>query len=62
MEPEPDATAPVKTPPSSMKSLTYGVLGVERPDHPEEPPNTPYETGQWIGAAAKIGAILSLLL
>ena len=61
-QPDPGSEAAPKAPPSSAKSLTYGILGVERPDHPEEPPNTPYETGQWIGAATRIGAILSLLL
>lgn len=55
------------------KSLVYGVLGLERPDPPQEDQkgqnqnqsqnqNEYYSAGRWVSAAATAGAIVSMLI
>lgn len=48
---------------SRVKSLTYGILGLDCPDRPKvEPGNASYTKGQWVGAAGKMAAIFKFLL
>lgn len=48
------------------KSLVYGVLGLERPDPPQQEDqksqNEYYSAGRWVSAAATAGAIVSMLI
>lgn len=47
---------------SAVKSLTYGVLGLERPDLPQENHNEFYSTGRWLAAGLAIGGLISILV
>ncbi|MDN7180482.1 hypothetical protein M0D69_21260 [Caballeronia sp. SEWSISQ10-4 2] len=47
---------------SSVKSLTYGVLGLERPDLPQENHNEFYTAGRWLAAGLAIGGLISILV
>lgn len=47
---------------SPLKSLTYGTLGLERPDQPQENCNPFYTAGRWLAAGLTIGGIISLLI
>ena len=45
---------------SPVKSFTYGVLGLERPDDGKDP-NELYSAGRWIAAGLTVGGLISLL-
>ena len=47
---------------SPLKSLTYGTLGLERPDQSKENTNPFYTAGRWIAAGLTIGGLISLLV
>lgn len=47
---------------SAVKSLTYGVLGLERPDLPQENHNEFYSAGRWLAAGLAIGGLISILV
>jgi len=48
--------------PSSLKSFAYGALDLEKPEHGTQDTDDAYSAGKWTGAAAKVGAIVSLLV
>ncbi|MGJ7094828.1 hypothetical protein [Vibrio hannami] len=43
---------------SSVKSFTYGALGMEHPDKIEEKDDSSYTAGSYLKGAATIGALL----
>lgn len=43
---------------SPVKSFTYGVLGLERPDEAKDP-NELYSAGRWLAAGLTIGGLIS---
>jgi len=47
--------------PSELKSFTYGALGLDHPEVQAAETDSSYSAGKWLGAAAKVGAIISLL-
>jgi hypothetical protein len=47
---------------SPLKSFTYGTLGLERPDQPQDNQNAFYTAGRWLAAGLTIGGIISLLV
>lgn len=47
---------------SPLKSFTYGTLGLERPDQPQDNTNPSYTAGRWLAAGLMIGGIISLLV
>ena len=47
---------------SPLKSLTYGTLGLERPDQSQDNRNPFYTAGRWLAAGLTIGGIISLLI
>ena len=48
--------------PSSVKSLAYGALGLERPEMQATDTNGFYTAGKWMAAAVTIGGIVSLFV
>lgn len=46
---------------SPVKSFTYGTLGLERPDKPEEETNGYYTAGRWLAAGITIGGLIALV-
>lgn len=50
--------------PSSIKSFTYGALGLEHPEQQakENDTNPYYSAGRWLAAAATVGTIIRLLV
>ncbi|GLU32773.1 hypothetical protein WKR88_13450 [Trinickia caryophylli] len=51
----------VPTDPSAVKSFTYGTLGLERPDQPQEAGNEYYTAGRWLAAGVTLWGIIALL-
>jgi hypothetical protein len=47
---------------SAIKSLTYGVFGLERPDLPQENHNEFYTAGRWLAAGLAVGGLISILV
>jgi hypothetical protein len=47
---------------SPLKSLTYGTLGLERPDQSQDNRNPFYTAGRWLAAGLTIAGIISLLI
>lgn len=56
---EPDEGAEA---PSSLKAFAYGALDLEKPEDMAEETDSAYSAGEWLGAAAKVGGIISLLV
>jgi hypothetical protein len=56
------ANPPSADPPSALKSLTYGTLGLESPAEAKKQTDGYYTAGRYLAAAATAGAFLSLLL
>jgi len=54
------ATAAAQTTP--LKSLTYGVLGLEHPEDQARHGDPYYTAGKFVAAAATVGAFLSLVV
>lgn len=48
--------------PSTIKSLTYGALRLPSPEEQARETNTSYKVGTYLGAAATVGAVVSMLL
>jgi hypothetical protein len=46
---------------SPVKSFTYGTLGLERPDKPEEDTNGYYTAGRWLAAGITVGGLIALV-
>lgn len=59
---EGQAQAHDPTSPSAVKSFTYGTLGLERPDQPQEAGNEYYTAGRWLAAGATLWGIIALLV
>ncbi|PTB21385.1 hypothetical protein C9I57_06920 [Trinickia symbiotica] len=55
----PDASAQPDA--SPVKSFTYGTLGLERPDKPEEETNGYYTAGRWLAAGITLGGLIALV-
>ncbi|MEX3956433.1 hypothetical protein [Trinickia sp. EG282A] len=58
-----DATLDASSQPdaSPVKSFTYGTLGLERPDKPEEETNGYYTAGRWLAAGITLGGLIALV-
>ncbi|HWQ10665.1 MAG TPA: hypothetical protein VN436_16200 [Holophaga sp.] len=57
-----DKAASGDSQPSAIKSLTYGALRLPSPEEQARETNTSYKVGTYLGAAATVGAVLSMLL
>nr|WP_320132620.1 hypothetical protein [uncultured Holophaga sp.] len=60
-DPGGEGTREASSEPSSLKSFTYGALDLDKPSESEESKDA-YTAGKWVGAAAKVGGIVSLLI
>ncbi|MBP1626511.1 MAG: hypothetical protein H6Q00_986 [Holophagaceae bacterium] len=46
---------------SSLKSFAYGALDLDKPETQAKETDGAYTAGKWLGAAAKVGAVISML-
>jgi len=46
---------------SGLKSFAFGALDLEKPDAQAQETDGAYTAGKWLGAAAKVGGLITLL-
>ena len=57
-----DGEAQVAEDASNLKSFAYGALDLDEPDEQAAETDSAYTAGKWLGAAAKVGAVISMLV